>query len=98
MSNNFLFTSESVSDGHPDKVCDQISDTLVDAYLAKDNQSRLAIETFATTNRVIIGGEIRAPEIAKNDIENIIRQTIKDIGYEQGGFNWKDLEITNLIH
>lgn len=98
MSNNFLFTSESVSDGHPDKVCDQISDTLVDAYLAKDNQSRLAIETFATTNRVIIGGEIRAPEIAKNDIENIIRQTVKDIGYEQGGFNWKNLEITNLIH
>ena len=98
MPNNFLFTSESVSEGHPDKVCDQISDSLVDAYLAKDNQSRLAIETFATTNRVIIGGEIRAPEIAKNDVENIIRQTIKEIGYEQNGFNWKNLEITNLIH
>ena len=98
MPNNFLFTSESVSEGHPDKVCDQISDSLVDAYLAKDNQSRLAIETFATTNRVIIGGEIRAPEISKNDVENIIRQTIKDIGYEQNGFNWKNLEITNLIH
>ena len=98
MPNNFLFTSESVSEGHPDKVCDQISDSLVDAYLAKDNQSRLAIETFATTNRVIIGGEIRAPEISKNDVENIIRQTIKEIGYEQNGFNWKNLEITNLIH
>jgi S-adenosylmethionine synthetase len=98
MSNNFLFTSESVSEGHPDKVCDQISDSLVDAYLSKDNQSRLAIETFATTNRVIIGGEIRAPEITKNDVENIIRQTVKDIGYEQNGFNWKTLEITNLIH
>ena len=98
MPNNFLFTSESVSEGHPDKVCDQISDSLVDAYLAKDNQSRLAIETFATTNRVIIGGEIRAPKISKNDVENIIRQTVKEIGYEQNGFNWKNLEITNLIH
>lgn len=98
MPKNFLFTSESVSEGHPDKVCDQISDSLVDAYLAKDNQSRLAIETFATTNRVIIGGEIRAPEITKNDVENIIRQTVKDIGYEQNGFNWNNLEITNLIH
>ena len=98
MSNNFLFTSESVSDGHPDKVCDQISDSLVDAYLTKDNQSRLAIETFATTNRVIIGGEIRAPEINKNDFENIVRQTIKDIGYEQQGFDYKTLEITNLLH
>ena len=98
MPYNFLFTSESVSEGHPDKVCDQISDSLVDAYLAKDNQSRLAIETFATTNRIIIGGEIRAPEISKNDVENIIRQTVKEIGYEQNGFNWKNLEITNLIH
>ncbi len=98
MPNNFLFTSESVSEGHPDKVCDQISDSLVDAYLSKDNQSRIAIETFATTNRVIIGGEIRAPEITKNDVENIVRQTVKDIGYEQKGFNWKNLEITNLIH
>ena len=98
MPNNFLFTSESVSEGHPDKVCDQISDSLVDAYLSKDNQSRLAIETFATTNRVIIGGEIRAPEISKIDVENIIRQTVREIGYEQNGFNWKNLEITNLIH
>jgi len=98
MPKNFLFTSESVSEGHPDKICDQISDTLVDAYLAKDPYSRLAIETFATTNRVIIGGETRAPEISKNDIENLVRQTVKDIGYEQEGFHWKNLEITNLIH
>ena len=98
MPKNFLFTSESVSEGHPDKICDQISDTLVDAYLKKDPFSRLAIETFATTNRVIIGGEIRAPEIAKSEVENIIRQTIKEIGYEQKGFDWKNLEITNLIH
>lgn len=98
MPKNFLFTSESVSEGHPDKICDQISDTLVDAYLSKDPYSRIAIETFATTNRVIIGGEIRAPEISKSEIENLIRGTVKEIGYEQEGFHWKNLEITNLIH
>lgn len=98
MPKNFLFTSESVSEGHPDKICDQISDSLVDAYLRKDPYARLAIETFATTNTVIVGGEIRAPEISKNDVENIIRQTVKDIGYEQDGFHWNNLKITNLIH
>ena len=98
MPKNFLFTSESVSEGHPDKICDQISDALVDAYLTKDPYSRLAIETFATTNRVIIGGEIRAPEISKKDVENIIRSTVKEIGYEQDGFHYDKLEITNLIH
>jgi S-adenosylmethionine synthetase len=98
MPKNFLFTSESVSEGHPDKICDQISDALVDAYLAKDPYSRLAIETFATTNRVIIGGEIRAPEISKKDVENIIRNTVKEIGCEQDGFHYNKLEITNLIH
>jgi S-adenosylmethionine synthetase len=98
MPKNFLFTSESVSEGHPDKICDQISDTLVDAYLAKDPYSRLAIETFATTNTVIIGGEIRAPEISKMGIEDLIRKTVKDIGYEQDGFHHKDLKITNLLH
>ncbi len=98
MPKNFLFTSESVSHGHPDKVCDQISDALVDAYLKKDAQSRLAIETFATTDNVIIGGEIRAPEISKNDFENIIRKTVKDIGYAQKGFHFETLKITNLLH
>jgi S-adenosylmethionine synthetase len=98
MPKNFLFTSESVSEGHPDKICDQISDTLVDAYLARDPYSRLAIETFATTNRIIIGGEIRAPEISKAEFENLIRSTVKDIGYAQEGFHWKNLEITNLLH
>ncbi len=95
---HFLFTSESVSAGHPDKVCDQISDALVDAYLTRDPFSRLAIETFATTNRVIIGGEIRAPEISKNDIEAIIRNVVREIGYQQDGFHYANLEITNLIH
>ncbi len=98
MPKNFLFTSESVSEGHPDKICDQISDTLVDAYIAKDPYSRLAIETFVTTNRVVIGGEIRAPEISHKEIENLIRTTVKNIGYEQKGFHWENLEITNLLH
>ncbi len=87
-----------MSEGHPDKVCDQISDALVDAYLAKNPYSRLAIETFATTNTVIIGGEIRAPEISKSEIENIIRATVKDIGYDQTGFHFENLKITNLLH
>ena len=98
MPKNYFFTSESVSEGHPDKVCDQISDSLVDAYLSKDPYSRLAIETFATTNRVIVGGEIRAPEISKAGVEEIIRGVVKKIGYEQQGFHWENLEITNLIH
>lgn len=98
MPKNYLFTSESVSEGHPDKICDQISDSLVDAYLAKDPYSRIAIETFATTNTVIVGGEIRAPEISKGDVENIIRGVVKEIGYEQEGFHWNNLKITNLIH
>lgn len=98
MPKNFFFTSESVSEGHPDKICDQISDSLVDAYLAKDPYSRLAIETFATTNRVVIGGEIRAPEISAQEVDSLIRQTVKDITVEQEGFHWKNLEITNLLH
>jgi S-adenosylmethionine synthetase len=98
MPKNFLFTSESVSAGHPDKICDQISDALVDAYLKQDPFSRLAIETFATTNRVIIGGEIRAPEISKSKFEDIVRNTVKEIGYEQDGFHHANLEITNLLH
>lgn len=98
MPKNFLFTSESVSEGHPDKICDQISDTLVDAYLSRDPYSRLAIETFATTNRVIVGGEIRAPEISSSEIDSLIRNTVKEICAEQAGFHWKNLEITNLLH
>ena len=97
-SKNFLFTSESVSNGHPDKICDQISDALVDLYLQVDPVARLAIETFATTNRIIIGGEIRTVEISQDLIEEKVRQVVKEIGYEQPGFHWKNLEITNLLH
>lgn len=98
MPKNYFFTSESVSQGHPDKICDQISDALVDAYLAKDPYSRLAIETFATTNRVIVGGEIRAPEMSSQEFEDIIRNTTKNIGCIHSGFNYEKLEITNLLH
>ena len=98
MPQKFLFTSESVSEGHPDKICDQISDALVDAYLAKDPYSRLAIETFATTNRIVVGGETRAPEIPAAEVEELIRNNIKNICNEQAGFHWKNLEVTNLIH
>ncbi len=98
MPKDFLFTSESVSSGHPDKICDQISDALLDEYLKQDPYSRLAIETFATTNNVIIGGEIRAPELSKTKIEDVIRHTVRNIGYNQNGFHWEKLKITNLIH
>ena len=98
MPKNFLFTSESVAAGHPDKICDQISDGLVDAYLKLDNQSRLAIETFATTNQVIVGGEIRAPHISNSEIDNIIRNIVKNIGYQQQGFDYQKLKISNFLH
>ena len=94
-----LFTSESVSEGHPDKVCDQISDTILDVFLRRDPYARTAIETLATTNRVIIAGETKSSiAVSAEEIENAVRTCIKKIGYEQDGFNWKNVEITNLIH
>lgn len=95
----YLFTSEAVSEGHPDKVCDAISDAIVDLHLTHDKQARTAIETLATTNRVIIAGETASKSpVSQSDIENIIRQTIKDIGYDQDGFSWKTVSIQNLLH
>lgn len=95
----YLFTSESVSEGHPDKVCDQISDTILDTYLQHDKFARVALETMATTNRVIIAGETRSnADIPANIIEEAIRNCIKKIGYDQAGFSWKNVEITNLVH
>jgi len=88
--NNYLFTSESVSEGHPDKVCDRISDMVVDSYLSKDPFSRVACETLTTTNKVVLAGEIRAPEIKKEELIQKVRDCIKDIGYDQDGFSWKD--------
>ena len=96
---DFLFTSESVSEGHPDKVCDQISDAVVDIFLAADPAARVACETLATTNRVVLAGEVRGPErITKDLLIEAARQRIKAIGYEQEGFHWKHAEIECLIH
>ena len=95
---SYLFTSESVSEGHPDKVCDRISDMVVDTYLAKEPFSRVACETLATTNKVILAGETRGPEIKKGDLIQKVRNCIKDIGYEQKGFHWKNCNIDVHLH
>ena len=90
MKKDYLFTSESVSEGHPDKVCDRISDMVVDTYLAAEPQSRVACETLTTTNKVVLAGEVRGPEIKKEDLIEKVRHCIKDIGYDQEGFTWKE--------
>ena len=95
---DYIFTSESVSEGHPDKVCDIISDSVLDLYLSKFPESRVACETLVTTNTVVIAGEVRGPEIKSDEIEKLIRSRVKDIGYEQEGFNWKNLKFTNYLH
>ena len=96
---DFLFTSESVSEGHPDKVCDRISDSILDLYIAADPESRVAVETLVTTNLAIVSGEIRSTgNITKESIEETIRNSVKEIGYEQDGFNWKTLETKILLH
>ncbi len=97
-SKNYLFTSESVSEGHPDKVCDRISDMVVDSYLSKDSFSRVACETLTTTNKVVLAGETRGPEIKKNELEEKVRSCIKDIGYEQDGFHWKNCSVDINLH
>ena len=96
--NNYLFTSESVSEGHPDKVCDRISDMVVDSYLSKDPVSRVACETLTTTNKVVLAGEIRGPKIEKEEIISKVRDCIKDIGYDQDGFSWKTASIETFLH
>ena len=101
MSNlkNFLFTSESVSEGHPDKVSDRISDMVVDTYLSKDPYARVACETLTTTNKVVLAGEVRGPEINKEDLIKNVRDCIKDIGYDQEGFTWKEAtRIESHLH
>jgi len=115
MRSDYLFTSESVSEGHPDKVSDQISDAIVDLMLAKDPEARVACETMTTTQRVVLSGEIRCKPMyddqnedwkfngywapgARDEIESIVRQTVKDIGYEQDGFHWKTLTFENHLH
>jgi S-adenosylmethionine synthetase len=96
---SYLFTSESVSEGHPDKVCDRISDAVVDAYLGAEPEARVACETLATTNRVVIAGEVRGPaSITKDTVVELAREAIKDIGYEQDGFHWKNADVAVYLH
>ncbi len=104
---SFHFTSESVSEGHPDKVSDRISDTIVDLFLSKDPEARVACETLTTTNRVVLAGEIRGKGIWENgtwapgieaEIEQVVRQAVRDIGYEQDGFHWETLTFSNYLH
>ena len=108
MRSSFLFTSESVSEGHPDKVADQISDAIVDLFLSRDPEARVACETLTTTNRVVVAGEIRgqgimdregnwAPGI-REEIESAVRETVKQIGYEQEGFHWDRFDFANHLH
>ena len=107
MRQSFLFTSESVSEGHPDKVADQISDAIVDLFLSKDPQARVACETLTTTNKVVLAGEIRGKGVYENgawapgiedEIEQAVRNTVKRIGYEQDGFHWQTLDFSNNLH
>jgi S-adenosylmethionine synthetase len=107
MRDNYLFTSESVSEGHPDKVADQISDAIVDLFLSKDPEARIACETLTTTQLVVLAGEIRCKGVFENDewapgaqeeIEAAVRNTVKRIGYEQDGFHWEKLEFINRLH
>jgi S-adenosylmethionine synthetase len=105
MRSSYLFTSESVSEGHPDKVCDRISDEIVDLFFREGPkqgldpwQIRAACETLATTNKVVIAGETRGPSVPKEQLEQVIRDAIKDIGYEQDGFHWKTADIDVLLH
>jgi S-adenosylmethionine synthetase len=96
---DFLFTSESVSEGHPDKVCDRISDAVVDTYLTADPQARVACETLATTNRIILAGEVRGPDsIDAAHIEAVARHAVREIGYEQQGFHWKNAAVEIHLH
>jgi S-adenosylmethionine synthetase len=98
-THDFVFTSESVSEGHPDKVCDRISDAIVDTYLAAEPQARCGVETLATTNRVVLAGETRGPSsITKEMLVDVARHAIRDIGYEQEGFHWQRAEIECHIH
>ena len=113
MRSDYLFTSESVSEGHPDKVADQISDAIVDLFLSKDPEARIACETLVTTQRIVIGGEIRCRPVydeekfqdthgwapgARDEIEQVVRQTVQRIGYEQEGFHWQTASFENHLH
>jgi S-adenosylmethionine synthetase len=96
---SYLFTSESVSEGHPDKVCDRISDAIVDTFLTHDPHARVAVEALATTNRVVLAGEVRGPqEVTRDLLEQVVRAAVKEIGYEQDGFHWGKMAVENYVH
>ena len=96
---DYVFTSESVSEGHPDKVCDRISDTILDAFLARNEQSRVAVETLTTTNLIVMAGEVRPAGLVSDDeMEALAREAVKDIGYEQDGFHWKHADVMVRVH
>jgi len=95
---NYVFTSESVSEGHPDKVCDRISDAIVDLFIGHDPYARVACETLATTNRVVLAGEVRGPMEVLEQAESVVRAAVKDIGYEQEGFHWETLDFACHLH
>jgi S-adenosylmethionine synthetase len=100
---NYVFTSESVSEGHPDKVCDRISDAVLDAFLTEEPNARVACETFATTSRVVVGGEVgltdrKALKVMVDRVEDIVRDCVRDIGYEQDKFHWETLKVHNFLH
>ncbi len=101
MKNNYFFTSESVSEGHPDKICDRISDAVVDLMINKFPEARVACETMVSTNRTIIAGEYRLPkgiDITNDEIEKLVRKTVHDIGYEQEGFHWEKMHFECHLH
>ena len=94
-----IFTSESVSEGHPDKVCDRISDAIVDAFMAEDPDSRCGVETMATTNRIVLAGEVRGPASVTGDrMIELARDCVREIGYEQDGFHWEKVDVRNFVH
>jgi len=95
---SYIFTSESVSEGHPDKVADRISDTVVDAFLAQEPEARVACETLVTTNRIVLAGEVRGPHAVLDGLEEKVRAAVKDIGYEQEGFHWKTADYACHLH
>ena len=96
---SYIFTSESVSEGHPDKVCDRISDAIVDLYLGRDPNARVACETLTTTNRIVLAGEVRsANPVHHDEIEGVARAAARDIGYEQDGFHWRHADFQNYLH
>jgi S-adenosylmethionine synthetase len=95
---DYLFTSESVAEGHPDKVCDRISDAVVDAYIGAMPEARVACETLATTNRIVIAGEVRGPAAIRDRVEDLAREAVRDIGYAQDGFHWQTAKVEVLLH